>query len=398
MACVDACEAQAIGTVERNGFYYPAIDEAKCLQCGACRRVCPALAPPPADAKSVEQADGCYAAWHTDKSVRLESSSGGVFSALAARVLEVGGVVFGAAYDSQMRLRHTAVSAAHDIDRLRRSKYVQSDARGCYRQVSELLKQGRKVLFCGTPCMTAGLRLFLGSDRTDNLLVVSLACHGVPSPVVFAHYLRRLERKYGDEVVDFNCRTKRYGWACGGFPIVTFKRVGPKTLILEDNFFLRSFIRFHHFLRPACNDCPFRCNSSGADLTLADFWGIQNYLPLKRPQDKESGFSGVLVYSGTGAAALAASAECERVPQPVQSLLRHNTGFTQKKPQRGLGAEAFLARVQADPSCSFMKVLAPISLSERMRTRERLLLQSPHSPVSSVVLGAFHVLKRMAGR
>lgn len=171
-----------------KGFLYPKVDEASCIDCGLCEKVCPMLNVPEAD-----QPIHAYAAQNINQKVRATSSSGGVFSVLAEQTIAEGGVVFGAAFDNKWMVHHVAVRTGEDLRSLRGSKYVQSTIGSTYIEAEKELKAGRKVLFSGTPCQIAGLRTFLHKPY-ENLTAVDVVCHGVPSPAVWAEYINSLAR------------------------------------------------------------------------------------------------------------------------------------------------------------------------------------------------------------
>lgn len=184
-ACVQRCPKQCITLHEDNeGFLYPQVDESLCIDCGLCEKVCPVI----------NQADertplGVYAAKNPNESVRMQSSSGGVFTMLAERIIDEDGVVFGACFDERWEVVHSYVETKEALAKFRGSKYVQSKIGSTYQQVEGFLKSGRKVLFSGTPCQIAGLKKYLRKEY-DNLLAVDFICHGVPSPGVFRTYLQ----------------------------------------------------------------------------------------------------------------------------------------------------------------------------------------------------------------
>lgn len=158
-ACKQVCAKSAIQIREIDGFSYPEIDDSLCVDCGLCTKVCPVLSAEYHSVVKEGDLSVSYAIWNKSVEARMSSSSGGVFSALAEKVLEEGGIVYGAAWDENMRLRHIGIEDRKDLDVLRRSKYVQSNTDGVYRDVRQQLKSGRKTLFCGTPCQVAGLFL-----------------------------------------------------------------------------------------------------------------------------------------------------------------------------------------------------------------------------------------------
>ena len=186
-ACVQRCPKQCIAMeADGEGFLYPLVDTDKCINCSLCEKVCPMLNP------GEERVPlHTYAARCTDEGIRRDSSSGGVFSVLAGEVLAGGGVVFGARFDDDWGVVHDFCTTPKGLAAFRGSKYVQSNIGDSYLRTEAFLKEGRRVIFSGTPCQIAGLKRFLRREY-DNLLAVEVACHGVPSPLVWRRYLEEL--------------------------------------------------------------------------------------------------------------------------------------------------------------------------------------------------------------
>lgn len=311
-ACVQRCPKQCITMREdEEGFLYPFVDQSLCIDCGLCERVCPVLRQ--GEARKPLQV---YAAKNPNEEVRMSSSSGGVFTALAERVLDAGGVVFGVRFDENWGVVHDYVDNKKDLVAFRGSKYVQSNVGTCFQKAESFLKEGRRVLFSGTPCQIAGLRLFLKKEY-DNLLTVDLVCHGVPSPKVWRVYLeetiaRQCEKNsvFSHSIVERKSlikgilfRNKRLGWKKFSFSLTlsTTEGSGAKnTVFLSDvltkNIFLQGFLH-DLYLRPSCHACPSKCFKSGSDLTIADYWGIERYY---KDFDDDRGTSLVLVNTSKG--------------------------------------------------------------------------------------------------
>lgn len=259
-ACAIRCPHHCITLSEDpQGFLYPKVNLDKCVDCHLCERVCPCL--------NVDERRGnteCFSAVNPDDKVRLTSSSGGIFSMLSQAVLALGGVVFGARFDEEWNVLHDEAQTVVELVRFRGSKYVQSVTGDCYAKAQEYLKQGREVLFSGTPCQIAGLKQFLGDDD-DKLLTVEVACHGVPSPKVWREYLRYISDGQPLARVDF--RDKSTGWR--DYSVV----IGNKSRRHDYDEYMGCFLG-NYSLRPSCFNCRFKQGSSGADITLADFWGM----------------------------------------------------------------------------------------------------------------------------
>lgn len=292
-ACQTVCPEASIAMVaDEEGFLYPQINRETCNNCGLCEKVCPMQAQLP-------QGDppAAYAAWHRDDSIRAESSSGGVFSALMKQTLEQGGVVVGAAFDEALTLRHQFAESEADGVKFRGSKYLQSIIGDTYRDVRSFLQQGRNVLFSGTPCQVAGLYSYLGKDD-DNLLTCDLVCHGVPSPKVFVAYKAALERRYGANVTRIAFRRKDCGWKRYSVAL-SFENATEYRQVFSDDPFMIGFLR-DIYLRPSCHDCRFSRLPRVADISLGDFWGVGSHHP---EWDDDKGTSLILLQTQKGLSA-----------------------------------------------------------------------------------------------
>ena len=214
--------------------------------------------------------------------VRGKSSSGGVFSELAAKTLEDGGVVFGAAFDEEFNVKHRCIENIGDLDELRRSKYVQSEIGESFKEAEKYLEEGRKVLFCGTPCQIAGLKAYLGKEY-DNLTTCDIACFGVPSPKVWRMFLDYLEDRYGGGITSVSFRDKSTGWRESSVRI-TFDNGAKYMVSVKKELYLMGYFK-NLFTRKSCFDCRFKVHNSHADLTLADFWGIEKLEDPGKPGD-----------------------------------------------------------------------------------------------------------------
>lgn len=293
-ACATSCRQDCIEMVmDTEGFRYPLINETKCNDCGVCIKRCPSQK----EYRSSNQ-PAVYAVWNQNDLYRKESSSGGVFKALMDQVLLEGGIVFGAAFDETMTLRHIAIRDEKESRRLMGSKYLQSETDGAFRETRQLLNKGKRVLFSGTPCQIAGLYACVDQDD-KNLLTCDLVCHGVPSPKVFASYIAMLERKHGSKVRKINFRDKISGW--NQYSVSIFFSNGEMVywLAKKDPFIL-GFLR-NIYLRPSCHNCRFSKISRIADITLGDFWGLNTFYP---EWDDDRGTSLILVQTSKGSSAV----------------------------------------------------------------------------------------------
>lgn len=306
-ACAGVCPVQCITmTADSEGFKYPIADPNICVSCGKCEQVCPMTSVETASEKKA------YAVRVTQ--YEQDSSSGGVFSALAEKVLCEGGVVFGAAFDDGLRLQHIKVDDSSMLGHLRGSKYVQSDVGDIYRQVKDELSEGRKVLFSGTPCQVAGLHNFLGKDYPE-LFTVDLACHGVPSPKVWDRYVR----EKGDGLLGVKFRDKSDGWR--KYNIAYIYKDRTERIRFDKDPYMLLFLQ-NISLRPSCYDCAFRNGANYSDVTLADFWSVADAVPQ---MNDGMGVSAVIVNTLKGKTQI--DGFSHRVEVKYEEAVKSNGGF-----------------------------------------------------------------------
>lgn len=271
------------------GFLYPKVDTEKCVGCHLCEKVCPCLNQEPLRDPIV-----CYAALNTDDYIRRQSSSGGIFTAVAEKIVAKGGVVFGARFDSSWQVVHTSAETMDEIGAFRGSKYVQSKIGDTFKQAEKFLKEGREVLFSGTPCQISGLNHFLRS-KYNNLLTVDVVCHGVPSPRIWQEYLESLKLS---NIGLISHKDKSSSWRMYSFSIKDREGKVLYTEKASDNKYLSAFIR-NLTLRPSCFSCPAKAGKSRSDITLADYWGIEHFFPN---MDDNKGTSFICVNTQRGMA------------------------------------------------------------------------------------------------
>ena len=294
-ACVDVCAHKAITLkTDIEGFWYPEVDLDKCIDCGLCDKICPEL-----NIKSIKKNDydlpaKTVAAIHKKMSVRWDSTSGGAFSALADAMYEQGGYVSGAIYNDDFSVRNYISNNPEDLVRLRSSKYLQSKAEGLYTEIRTLLRNGEKVLACGTPCQMAALRSFLRKDY-ENLIIVDFICRGVNSPKVYRKYLDSLERKHGGKVVYVKAKNKELGWRNLTRKVVFDNGAVYYGVSMEDDF--RRGYHTNVYCRPSCYTCQYKGFPRMSDITIADYWGIEKVDPNL---DNNIGTSMILLNSKKG--------------------------------------------------------------------------------------------------
>jgi len=278
-ACLHFCPKKSITFKEdKEGFLYPSVNMETCIDCGLCEKVCPVL-----NQNEERIPEKVYAAKHEDDEIRMKSSSGGIFTLLADQILDEGGVVFGARFNDKWEVIHDYTETKEGLAPFRGSKYVQSYIGDSYKIAETFLKNGRKVMFSGTPCQIAGLKKFLRKEY-DNLLAVDFVCHGVPSPMVWRKYLEEeIANQGGAVLTGVNFRDKSIGWKDFSFVLNFSKEEGTikhnyaLSSVFTENAYMKAFLS-NLSLRPSCYACPAKAGKSGADITIGDFWGIENVM------------------------------------------------------------------------------------------------------------------------
>lgn len=268
-ACYNKCPVGALEMLpNEEGFLTPVVDEEKCVNCGMCKKVCPSLNTQYKNRKDAK----CFAAGASDE-IRLGSSSGGIFTLLAEYVINKGGYVCGVAFDeTNWSVNHIIVSDMDNLQKLRKSKYVQSNTGKTYSEIKKLLDDNKFVLFSGTPCQVAGLYGFLGKDY-ENLLTADLVCHGVPSEKTFKDFLSQIASD--DEITAVGFREKEvFNWATS--TTIKFKNKETYRKRYTECDYFRGF-QYNLFLKEHCTSCKFSRLPRQADISLGDFWGYRHF-------------------------------------------------------------------------------------------------------------------------
>lgn len=297
-ACVQRCPKQCITMqADGEGFLYPIVDTALCIDCGLCEKVCPVI-----NQAEPQQPIKVYAAYNKNEDIRMHSSSGGIFTLLAEETIKNGGVVFGVKFNKDWMPEFGYTETLEGLSPFRGSKYVQAIVGNAYKKAEEFLKSGREVLFSGTPCQIAGLKRYLRKGY-DKLLTVDIICHGVPSPKVWNIYLKETSSRLLNTIPDeknsvvsaiggepkscieaISFRSKITGWKKYSFLLKLnfFTFDGKNTVVFTEPFgennFMRAFLN-DTILRPSCYSCPAKQGKSHSDITIADFWGIDTIDP-----------------------------------------------------------------------------------------------------------------------
>lgn len=293
-ACGDVCAKNAISFVtDGEGFWYPQVNRDLCVDCGLCDKVCPIQN----KASHISRFDEplTFAAYTKDEAIRLDSTSGGIHSMLALKMYKKNAYIGGAVYNADHTVSQIVDDNPARLPEIRSSKYLQSNAEGVYKEVKKLLKDGKKVLFCGTPCQIHALYNVVGKDW-DNLYTCDFICRGVNSPKVFLKYMEMLERQFGAKATEIKFKNKKWGWH--NFSMrVNFENGKEYCKDRYHDLFFIGYLQAGNFTRPSCYECQFKGFPQKSDITLADFWGIEK---IDKAMDQDKGTSLVMVNSEKG--------------------------------------------------------------------------------------------------
>ncbi len=360
-ACVQRCPMSCISMIEDSeGFLYPQINQSLCVDCTICESVCPVI-----HQREKRTPLYVYAAKNPDEAIRIKSSSGGIFTLLAESVINEGGVVFGARFNEHWEVIHHYTETVKGIAPFRGSKYVQSKIGSTFEQAEMFLKQGRKVLFSGTPCQIAGLKRFLRMSY-DHLLTIDIVCHGVPSPKVWRMYLKDISE--GKQIEQISFRDKSNGWKAYYFSIhydsSAYKE--PKASNLYIKGFLNSL-----YLRPSCYACPSKGLISGSDITLGDYWGIHLVLP---GFDDDKGVGLVILNTEKGKNSYdSTTAESKRTD--FQKALKGNSPL-ERSPLRPIRRTAFFQDLTTSTLIKKLQKYTCVSFKTKLKRSIRGFIQA----------------------
>lgn len=358
-ACVSACAHKAINMQpDELGFLYPIVDLGKCIDCGLCEKVC-------SFNEHYEKSSNLnqplfYAARHKDLEEVMKSRSGASFVAFSDKILAQGGVIYGVGYHSHFVVSHKRATTLEERDEFRGSRYVQSNLEGIFLKVKQDLKSGKKVLFSGTPCQTAGLASFIGSRLRKNLFLVDIICHGVPSPKLWSDYLSYQEHKYHATVTKVDFRNKvDFGWDDHRETLWFGKK--KRSFNIYTHFFY-----LDTFLRDSCFDCKF-CNlQRPSDITIGDFWKLTKSHPELNSDNK--GYSLLIVNTEKGKGLLNACSDKLFLTQcdANECMQRNLQAPTQKSENREKVIECYLSKGFS----GLMKEFGNIGLKDRLRDKK----------------------------
>lgn len=349
-ACIASCPVNAISwTNTDEGFHIPTVDEDICINCGKCDRNCPVLSDKE-KALSASEIDVWMAA-NKSKEALSKSASGGVFYGIANNILQNNGVVAGVVWNESMQAVYSVSNQQSELERMRGSKYVQALPKNCINEVSEYLKQGKKVLFSGTPCQIAGLIKCVG--HPENLITCGIICEGVASPLVWKVYKECLENKFGSQLINAEMRSKCDGWS-GGSSRYTF--ANEKQYIQKRCFSLDPYIAGFIeglFNRPCCRECKFKGVSENCDFLIGDFWG---FTKEQKEKNENRGMSTVISCTSKGKALWNELFEdflCEQVSYELvckSNNIEHSGHWAKNR-------EEFLEKIEKQSSREFEKIV-----------------------------------------
>ena len=298
-ACANSCPNNAITiTIDEVGVTYPSIDSDKCVGCGLCCAVCNYI-----KQNNRKETVTVFAAVSKEYSVCMNSSSGGIFYSIAKSFIRNGGVVYGAAYErmNSLSVKHIRVGKLDELRKLQGTKYVQSQLGFVFKNVKQDLKEGIPVLFSGTPCQIDGLYGYLKNEVYNNLYTIDILCHGTPGIAFFQSYISYLEKKHHGKLIDINFRDKKYGWcAKGSYTIKSNNRNVTRMLTPHNSVYYRLFLDSASY-RENCYSCKYANDKRVGDISIGDFWGIEQVHPEYLVDwNKSKGISCVLVNSDQG--------------------------------------------------------------------------------------------------
>lgn len=339
-ACGDICSKKAISfKSDEEGIWYPVVDKGLCVDCGLCEKVCPIInrTSCPTNAKTPE----CYVLQAPSSYDRLQSASGAAYTLLARAIFEKGGFVAGHIWDDNFGVKGYISGDSKDLEMLRGTKYLQSNVEGVYIAVRNLLKEGKIVLFSGTPCQNAAMRSFLRKDY-DNLIMTDFVCMGIDSPLAFKKYIESLENQYKSKIVYFKAKSKEVGWR-----YLTNKAVfeNGKSYFGINGIDANLNATFLNVLvRPSCYDCKFKGFPRVSDMTIGDYWRRRYD---NDPLDDNTGTSYIMIHNEKAKKLFEAiEKKCIHRKVTFEDIISANRHALQSLPQPSFSRKEFYERLK----------------------------------------------------
>lgn len=369
-ACGDICPKACITfNTDNEGFWYPEVNKETCIDCHLCEKVCPEI-----HAEKLKKNDfnipKCYAAQCKNLESLFNSTSGSAFATLAEKMYKLGGYVGGAVFNDDFSVQQFISSCKADLEKIRNSKYAQSNSEGFYRTVKDLLKAGEKVLVCALPCQVAAIKSFLHEDY-ENLITIDLICLGINSPKILRKYLDYLEEKHKSKIVYYKAKNKELGWRQLTTKVV-FENGDVEYDRRDTNPFTHGFISTHAFSRPSCYECKFKGLPRIADITIGDLWGAESIVGPE--YDRDMGTSVIMVNSKKGHDFYnAAKSAFKETEISWQDVLKENPALITPISKSDINREEFFVDLDRMAFDDFSKkyihvpALQPLSMRRRLK-------------------------------
>lgn len=275
-ACSSICPKECISiTQDKDGFYYPEIKDDNCIDCGLCMKQCPINCD--YYKNFMNSSTDAYVLKHKDIDILRESTSGGAFTAILQAFKNDNTVFYGAVMGEDFITRQERIESFDNVNLLRKSKYVESFSGSIYKSVKRDLLDGMKVVYSGTPCQIAGLKAYLSNENHDNLLTVDIICHGVPTNKLLTKYIEDKELKSNSKINKIEFRSKIGSNWLNPKIRLEFEdgQVYSQKSFANDDEYMIAFCKFL-CLRENCECCRFAQAKRCSDITIGDFWGIED--------------------------------------------------------------------------------------------------------------------------
>ncbi len=362
-ACFNICPHSAIKMEkDEEGFFYPVIQKSLCTNCNLCVDVCNRV-----NNKESRMPLKSLAAKNSNSKIRKESSSGGIFSLLAENIIEKGGIVYGAKFNSNWEVAHDHAVTKDDLFLFRGSKYVESYLGKSFREIKTFLEKDSYVLFSGTPCQVSGLLSFLKKDY-KKLLTVELICHGIPSSEVWQKYIAEKTNK--ERITEINFRDKNPSWDNYKIKIISKDKIVSE--LARKNEYMKGFLQ-DLYLRLSCYNCKHRNFKSGSDFTIGDYWGIKEEIPSFYDS---TGVSAVLVNTQKGLSVFEEiKSETVCVETSLESVIKHNPALKNSFPVNLNRKNFFKDLKETDKICKTINKYTKPPLIKRLESRVKRVIK-----------------------